>query len=107
MGSARPEPMSADERADLFREAAENATKQQQHAAREEEDAHWRERQKDLLENDAGAPSATANQSMDDAGTERLLEESEAEELALKCELRRKLAGLRWLPRRMRATDRT
>lgn len=49
MGSARPEPMSADERADLFREAAENATKQQQHAAREEEDAHWRERQKDLF----------------------------------------------------------
>jgi hypothetical protein len=44
---------------------------------------------------------------MDDAGTERLLEESEAEELALKCEFRRKLAGLRWLPRRMRATDRT
>jgi len=40
---------------------------------------------------------------MDDAGTERQLEESEAEELALKCEFRRKLAGLRWLPRRMRA----
>ncbi|MCP3468702.1 relaxase/mobilization nuclease domain-containing protein [Bradyrhizobium sp. CCGUVB1N3] len=49
LGSARPEPISPEERADLFREAAENVTKQQQHAAREEEDAIWRERQKDLF----------------------------------------------------------
>ncbi|MGY8666198.1 relaxase/mobilization nuclease domain-containing protein [Bradyrhizobium sp. UFLA05-109] len=46
LGSARPEPVSAAERADQFREAAENALKQEQHRGREEEDAAWRERQK-------------------------------------------------------------
>lgn len=46
LGSARPEPVSAQERADQFREAAENALKQEQHRGREEEDAAWRERQK-------------------------------------------------------------
>lgn len=49
LGSARSAPPSAEERADLFREAAENATKQQQHAAREEEDVAWREQQKDIF----------------------------------------------------------
>ncbi|WP_027515694.1 hypothetical protein [Bradyrhizobium sp. WSM1417] len=48
LGSARPEPVSAEERADQFREAAENALKQEQHRGREEEDAGWRDRQKAL-----------------------------------------------------------
>ncbi|MGW1425721.1 relaxase/mobilization nuclease domain-containing protein [Bradyrhizobium manausense] len=46
LGSAPPAPVSAAERADQFREAAENALKQEQHRGREEEDAAWRERQK-------------------------------------------------------------
>lgn len=45
LGSARPEPISAEERADQFREAAENALKQQQQIGKEEEDERWRERQ--------------------------------------------------------------
>jgi len=46
LGSARPEPMSREERADMFREAAENTLKQQQQHAREEEDESWRQRQR-------------------------------------------------------------
>jgi hypothetical protein len=46
LGSARPEPMSAQERADQFREAAENTLKQHQQHAREEEDESWRQRQR-------------------------------------------------------------
>jgi hypothetical protein len=47
MGSAPPRPVSAEERADQFREAAENASKQQhQQHEREEDDARWRERQR-------------------------------------------------------------
>ncbi|GLR86536.1 relaxase/mobilization nuclease domain-containing protein [Bradyrhizobium iriomotense] len=46
LGSAPPEPISSQERADQFREAAENALKQEQHRGREEEDAGWRERQR-------------------------------------------------------------
>jgi Relaxase/Mobilisation nuclease domain len=46
LGSAKPVPMSAEERADMFREAAENTLKQQQYREREEEDAAGRERHK-------------------------------------------------------------
>jgi hypothetical protein len=46
LGSARPEPVSAQERADMFREAAENTLKQQQQHAREEEDESWRQPQR-------------------------------------------------------------
>jgi hypothetical protein len=46
LGSARPEPISAQERADTFREAAENTLKQHQQLEREEEDAQWRGRQR-------------------------------------------------------------
>lgn len=46
LGSARPEPMSAEERANQFREAAENTLKQRQQHEHEEEDARWRERQR-------------------------------------------------------------
>jgi hypothetical protein len=46
-GSAPPRPLSAEEREDQFREAAENASKQQrQQHEREEDDARWRERQR-------------------------------------------------------------
>jgi hypothetical protein len=47
LGSAPPKPISAEERSDQFREAAENAVKQhhQQHQ-REEDDERWRERQR-------------------------------------------------------------
>ncbi len=62
------------------------------------------------IENDSGAgpataepPSPSANQLRDDAGVDRLAEESEAQDLALKLEFRRKLAGVRWLPRWARA----
>jgi hypothetical protein len=47
LGSARPVPLSAEEKADRYREAAENVTKQQQHHSGEEEDTVWRERQKE------------------------------------------------------------
>lgn len=46
LGSAPPRPVSAEERADQFREAAENALKQHQQHEREEDDARWRERQR-------------------------------------------------------------
>ena len=46
LGSARPEPVSREERADAFREAAENTLKQHQHHEKEEDDARWRERQR-------------------------------------------------------------
>jgi hypothetical protein len=46
MGSSPPVPMSAEERADAFREAAENSLKQHQQREREEEDAKGRERQR-------------------------------------------------------------
>jgi len=46
LGSARPEPISAQERADVFREAAENTLKQHQQLVREEEDESWRQRQR-------------------------------------------------------------
>lgn len=46
LGSARPEPMSREERADMFREAAETTLKQHQQHAREEEDESWRQRQR-------------------------------------------------------------
>jgi hypothetical protein len=46
LGSVRPEPISAQERADAFREAAENTLKQHQQFEREEENAKWRERQR-------------------------------------------------------------
>jgi hypothetical protein len=46
LGSARPEPISAQERADMFREAAENTLKQQQQQAREEVDESGRQRQR-------------------------------------------------------------
>ncbi len=46
LGSARPEPVSAEEKADVFREAAENTVKQHQHQEKEEDDARWRERQR-------------------------------------------------------------
>jgi hypothetical protein len=47
LGSARPIPMSAEERAETFREAAENTLKQHQQNEREEaEDVSWRERQR-------------------------------------------------------------
>jgi len=46
LGSARPVPLSAEERADAFREAAENTLKQHQQYEKEEDDAHWRERQR-------------------------------------------------------------
>jgi hypothetical protein len=45
LGSARPEPVSREERADAFREAAENTLKQHQHQEKEDDDARWRERQ--------------------------------------------------------------
>jgi hypothetical protein len=48
LGSARPTPVSAQERADTFREAAENTLKQQQHQEREESDSEWRQRSKAL-----------------------------------------------------------
>ena len=50
LGSARPEPISREERADTFREAAENTLKQHQHHEKEEDDARWRERQRVLGE---------------------------------------------------------
>ena len=46
LGSARPEPISAEERETVFREAAESALKQQQQRERNEEDERWRARQK-------------------------------------------------------------
>jgi hypothetical protein len=46
LGSARPEPISREERADAFREAGENSLKQHQQHEREEDDARWRERQR-------------------------------------------------------------
>jgi hypothetical protein len=46
LGSARHVPLSPEERADQFREAAENTLKQHQQHEREEEDAQWRERQR-------------------------------------------------------------
>jgi hypothetical protein len=46
LGSARPVPISREERADAFREAAENSLKQHQHHGKEEDDARWRERQR-------------------------------------------------------------
>jgi Relaxase/Mobilisation nuclease domain len=46
LGSAPPKPISADERADAFREAAENSLKQHQQHERNEDDARWRERQR-------------------------------------------------------------
>jgi hypothetical protein len=46
LGSARPVPLSAEERADTFREAAENTLKQHQRHEEEENDARWRERQR-------------------------------------------------------------
>ena len=46
LGSAAPEPVSARNRAEQFREAAENALKQEQQKGREEDDVRWRERQK-------------------------------------------------------------
>jgi len=46
LGSAPPKPMSAEERADVFREAAENTLKQHQQLVREEEDESWRQRQR-------------------------------------------------------------
>jgi hypothetical protein len=46
LGSPPPKPMSAEERADMFREAAENTLKQHQQHEREAEDARWRERQR-------------------------------------------------------------
>ncbi len=46
LGSARPEPVSKEERADTFREAVENTLKQHQHHEKEEDDARWRERQR-------------------------------------------------------------
>lgn len=47
LGSAPPQPISAEERADQFREAAESALKQQnQQHKREEDAARWRERQR-------------------------------------------------------------
>jgi Relaxase/Mobilisation nuclease domain len=46
LGSARPIPMSAEERADQLREAAENTVKQQQQHEREEEDTRSRERRR-------------------------------------------------------------
>jgi hypothetical protein len=45
LGSAAPRPVSAEERADQFREAAENTLKQHQQHEREEDDARWRARQ--------------------------------------------------------------
>jgi hypothetical protein len=48
LGSAQPEPMPASERSEIFREAAENTTKQQQDQVRVKEDEDWRERQKSL-----------------------------------------------------------
>jgi MobA/VirD2-like, nuclease domain len=46
LGSARPEPLSREERRDQFREAAENTVKQHQQHEREEEDTRRRERQR-------------------------------------------------------------
>ena len=46
LGSARPEPVSREEKAGAFREAAENTLKQHQHHEKEEDDARWRERQR-------------------------------------------------------------
>lgn len=48
LGSAAPKPVSDDDREVSFREAAENATKQQQQRARDAEDDRWRVRQKEL-----------------------------------------------------------
>jgi hypothetical protein len=48
LGSAKPEPISKQDREDAFREAAENALKQQQHRSRETEDDVWRDRQRTL-----------------------------------------------------------
>jgi len=62
------------------------------------------------IESDKGAgpatvepPSAPANQSTDDPAIDRLTDEGEAAARELKLEFRRKLAGLRWLPRTVRA----
>lgn len=49
LGAARPEPVSAEERADQFREAAENSLKQQQYREREVEDDRWREKQNERV----------------------------------------------------------
>jgi hypothetical protein len=46
LGSAPPKPMSAEDRADMFREATENTLKQHQQLVREEEDESWRQRQR-------------------------------------------------------------
>jgi len=46
LGSAPPRPVSAEEKENQFREAAENALKQHQQHEREEDDARWRERQR-------------------------------------------------------------
>jgi hypothetical protein len=46
LGSPPRKPMSAEEKADQFREAAENTLKQHQQHEREEEDVRWRERQR-------------------------------------------------------------
>jgi MobA/VirD2-like, nuclease domain len=48
MGEAPRPPMSAEDRETLFREAAENATKQHQQHARDEEDDRRRDRQREL-----------------------------------------------------------
>jgi hypothetical protein len=46
LGSAPRTPVSPEEKADVFREAAENSLKQHQQHEREEDDAHWRARQR-------------------------------------------------------------
>jgi hypothetical protein len=46
LGSARPVPIAREERADAFREAAENTLKQHQQHERDDEDAKGRERQR-------------------------------------------------------------
>ncbi|GLR89753.1 relaxase/mobilization nuclease domain-containing protein [Bradyrhizobium iriomotense] len=48
LGSAKPEPISKEERADQFRQAAEDALKQHQQRGRDEEDETWRTRQKEF-----------------------------------------------------------
>ena len=61
-------------------------------------------------ENDSGAglaatapPSQLASQVVGGDAIERIGEESDAADLELKFEFRRKLEGLRWLPRKARA----
>jgi hypothetical protein len=48
LGSAPSKPVSEEDRDASFREAAENATKQQQQRGRDAEDDRWRVRQKEL-----------------------------------------------------------